>query len=56
LRSPNCQRARAPDHGVPRCPDSNPRRRITGAESWPLDDQCLSCQWDWRDLNPHPPG
>ena len=22
--------------------DSNPRRRITGAESWPLDDQCLS--------------
>lgn len=21
--------------------DSNPRRRITGAESWPLDDQCL---------------
>ena len=22
--------------------DSNPRRRITGAESWPLDDQCRS--------------
>ena len=21
--------------------DSNPRRRITGAVSWPLDDQCL---------------
>jgi hypothetical protein len=21
---PNCQRSRAPDHGVPRCPDSNP--------------------------------
>jgi hypothetical protein len=23
-------------------PDSNRRIRITGAESWPLDDQCLS--------------
>jgi hypothetical protein len=23
-------------------PDSNRRTRITGAESWPLDDQCLS--------------
>src|SRR5687767_3996329 len=23
-------------------PDSNRRHRITGAESWPLDDQCLS--------------
>ena len=22
-------------------PDSNRRHRITGAESWPLDDQCL---------------
>ena len=22
--------------------DSNPRRRITGAVSWPLDDQCRS--------------
>jgi hypothetical protein len=25
-----------------RCPDSNPRRRITKAVSLPLDDQCLS--------------
>ena len=31
--------------------DSNPRRRITGAVSLPLDDQ--SNQWDQRDLNPH---
>ncbi len=36
--------------------DSNPRRRITGAASSPLDDQCLSCQWDQRDLNHHRSG
>ena len=36
--------------------DSNPRRRITGAESSPLDDQCLFVQWDQRDSNPHRPG
>ena len=30
--------------------DSNPRFRITGAESSPLNDQC---NWDQRDLNPH---
>ena len=33
--------------------DSNPRRRITGAVSSPLDDQCDFFQWDQRDLNPH---
>ena len=33
-----------------RCPDSNPRRRITSAESSPLDDQCLSGA-DSRSLN-----
>ena len=33
---------RAPDHPAGRCPDSNPRPRITSAESLPLDDQCLS--------------
>ena len=33
---PNCQTNESTG------PDSNPRRRITGAESWPLDDQCLS--------------
>ena len=34
--------------------DSNSRRRITGAVSSPLDDQCHhSLQWDQRDLNPH---
>jgi hypothetical protein len=26
-------------------PDSNRRPRITGAESWPLDDQCLCFSW-----------
>jgi hypothetical protein len=40
--------------------DSNPRRRITSAESSPLDDQCLqlqfSFQWDQRGSNPHRPG
>ena len=36
-------------------PDSNRRRRITGAESSPLDDQCLF-QWDQRGSNPHPSG
>ena len=35
--------------------DSNPRDRITGAVSSPLDHQCI-CQWDQRDLNPHRPG
>ncbi len=33
--------------------DSNSRRRITGAVSSPLDDQCVFFQWDQRDLNPH---
>lgn len=33
--------------------DSNPRLRITGAVSLPLDDQCMLSQWDQRDLNPH---
>ncbi len=42
---------RAPDHRCAAVPDSNPRRRITGAVSLPLDDQCN--QWDQRDLNPH---
>ena len=32
----NCQRTKSTGW------DSNPRRRITGAESWPLDDQCFS--------------
>ena len=32
--------------------DSNPRHRITGAASSPLDDQCSVHQWDQRDLNP----
>jgi hypothetical protein len=36
--------------------DSNPRRRITKAVSSPLDHRCLLFKWDWRDLNPHPPG
>jgi hypothetical protein len=40
--------------------DSNPRRRITGAVSSPLDDQCIpTCrqvEWDQRGSNPHPPG
>ena len=40
--------------------DSNPRHRITGAESSPLDDQCLSIavflKWDQRGSNPHRPG
>ena len=31
----NCQRTESTG------PDSNRRRRITGAESWPLDDQCF---------------
>src|SRR5262245_32661554 len=45
-------------------PDSNRRHRITGAESWPLDDQCfLSVGPDHSasggsvpDSNPHLPG
>ena len=37
--------------------DSNPRHRITGAVSSPLDDQChQSLQWDQTDLNRHQPG
>ena len=36
--------------------DSNPRHRITGAESWPLDDQCFQVKWDPRGSNPHPSG
>ena len=36
--------------------DSNPRRRITGAVSSPLDDQCCFSEWDQRGSNPHPPG
>ena len=38
--------------------DSNPRRRITGAVSSPLDDQCgiLFTEWDQRGSNPHQPG
>ena len=36
LSQPNCQGAESTG------PDSNWRIRITGAESWPLDDQCLS--------------
>ena len=45
-----------------RCPDSNPRCRITGAESWPLDHQCivLSVGPDNAAVvpasNPHSPG
>jgi hypothetical protein len=35
--------------------DSNPRPRITGAVSSPLDDQCLCLQWDRTDLNRHQP-
>ena len=42
---PDCQRSKSTGR------DSNPRRRITGAVSSPLDDQCY--QWDQRDLNPH---
>ena len=33
---PDCQRSKSTGR------DSNPRRRITGAASSPLDDQCLS--------------
>lgn len=40
--------------------ESNPRFRVTKAESWPLDHQCIaSClntlpsRWDQRDSNPH---
>ena len=44
---PNCQRTKSTGR------DSNPRRRITGAVSSPLDDQCIVCQWDQRDSNPH---
>ena len=42
--------------------DSNPRCRITGAESLPLNDQCIlfslislpaEFQWDQTDLNRH---
>ena len=36
--------------------DSNPRCRITGAESSPLNDQCLISQWDQRGSNSHLPG
>ena len=37
--------------------DLNPRHRITGAVSLPLDDQCnQSPQWDQTDLNRHHPG
>ncbi len=36
--------------------DSNPRRRITGAVSSPLDDQCIATEWDPRGSNPHLPG
>ena len=32
--------------------ESNPRFRITSAESSPLNDQCLT-QWDQMDLNHH---
>jgi hypothetical protein len=35
--------------------DSNPRRRITGAVSSPLDDQCLLFKWGWWESNPHRP-
>ena len=42
-------RQQTPFQGVPKLsniestgPDSNRRHRITGAESWPLDDQCVS--------------
>ena len=36
--------------------ESNPRRRCTGAVSWPLDHQCSSfCQWDRWASNPHRP-
>ena len=48
---PNCQRSQSTGR------DSNSRRRITGAVSSPLDDQChQSLQWDQTDLNPHLPG
>ena len=47
----NCQRAHV-DKSTGW--DSNPRRRITGAVSSPLDDQCV--EWDQRGSNPHPPG
>ncbi len=33
--------------------ESNPRCRVTSAVSSPLHDQCVVCQWDQRDLNPH---
>ena len=40
--------------------DSNPRCRITGAVSSPLDDQCIvnfsKSEWDQRGSNPHTPG
>ncbi len=37
-----------------RCPDSNPRRRITRAESSPLDDQCFQFQVGPLGLEPRP--
>ena len=35
-----------------RCPESNPRCRVTGAVSWPLAQPVRVLQWDQRDLNP----
>ena len=35
-------------------PDSNRRIRITGAESWPLDDQCLLLSVGPEGLEPSP--
>ena len=49
---PDCQRTKSTGP-LPRCPDSNPRRRITGAVSSPLDDQCFSVGPDG--LEPSPP-
>jgi hypothetical protein len=36
-------------------PDSNRRHRITGAESWPLDDQCLLLSVGPEGLERSPP-
>ena len=37
------------------CPDSNPRCRVTGSVSSPLDDQCISSKWGRWDSIPHRP-
>ena len=45
---------RAPDPPAGRCPDSNPRPRITSAESLPLDNQCLLPPVGSLGLEPRP--